>query len=373
MKHTTMPALRIGSLHVPVPIIQGGMGVGISLSRLASAVANQGGVGVISSVGLSLIHPDETLGHKEANLEGLRKEIRKARSMTKGVLGVNIMVALADYDELLSVAVHEGIDIVFLGAGLPIKEPKTITMEQLASSNTKVGVIVSSDRAANLILSTWSKRYNHVPDVIVVEGPRAGGHLGFSREEIDDPAFALEELVPAVCKVAQKFGQQHGKEIPVIAGGGVYTGADIRKFLELGASGVQMGTRFVATHECDADDNFKQLYIDCKQGDLVIIKSPVGLLGRAINNSFLQDVLHGLKKPFECAWRCLKSCKLTDSQYCIAQALANARVGVMKDGFAFAGANAYLVDRIVSVQELFETLAEEFRLSVLGEPVRVVV
>ena len=363
MKAITLPQLRIGSRTVRKPIIQGGMGVGISLANLAAAVANEGGVGVISSVGLSLIHPDASVGLEEANLNGLRYEIRNARSKTDGVIGVNIMLALTDYDQLLKVAVEEGVDIVFLGAGLPVKQPSTITFEEIGKTKTSVGVIVSSARATELVLSNWSRKFHCLPDVIVVEGPMAGGHLGFSLEQITDPEYALENLLPRVCDVVAAYAERHDKEIPVIAAGGVYTGGDIHRMLDLGASGVQMGTRFVATEECDADIAFKQKYVDCEEGDLSIIKSPVGMPGRAINNEFLQEVVSGLKRPFDCKWKCLKSCKLSESQYCIAKALANARIGLFRDGFAFAGANAYLVDKITTVKDVFDSLAEEFRAS----------
>ncbi|MCD4827928.1 MAG: nitronate monooxygenase [Candidatus Cloacimonetes bacterium] len=368
MKSLIMPSLQIGGIETPTPIVQGGMGVGISLAGLASAVANQGGIGVISSVGLGLLHPDASVSFEEANNNGLRTEIRRARAMTDGVLGVNIMVALADFDEQLKTAFEEEIDVVFLGAGLPVKMPTQISLTQLRSSNTKVAVIVSSARAAKLIFSVWSKKYKHVPDAVVVEGPKAGGHLGFAMEQIGNPDYALENILPPVLDVVAGYEAEFGKTIPVIAAGGIYTGADVHRFLKIGAAGVQMGTRFVGTEECDAADAFKQQYIDCTEDDLIIIKSPVGLPGRAINNDFLRDVKRGLRKPFECTWKCLKTCKLAESQYCVAQALANAREGFFEGGFAFAGANAHLVKKIVSVREVFESLAEEFRNAVLNEP-----
>ena len=355
-----MPELIINDLIVKKPVIQGGMGVGVSMSGLASAVANEGGIGVISSIGLGLLdeHPDKSF--KKGNHLALKREIQRARSLTNGVLGINIMVAISDYDELLNLAYEEEIDIVFLGAGLPLKFPEEITADRLKYAHTKTAVIVSSGRAAQLIFQTWQKKFNHVPDMVVVEGPKAGGHLGFKKEQIFDPEYALELLVPDVIEVVKKFEVLFEKNIPVIAAGGIYTGADIFKFMEMGAQGVQMGTRFVATHECDASLEFKQSYIDCTESDIKIIVSPVGLPGRAIRNRFLDEVTAGERKPFRCPWKCLKTCEYKEAPYCIAKALTNAQKGIMEEGYTFAGSNAYRVKEIVSVKTLFESLEQEF-------------
>jgi len=360
MEMGKMPVLKIGKMVVEKPIIQGGMGVGISLSGLAAAVANAGGIGVISSVGIGLLADKHQKKHREANQTMLIEQIRQARKLTRGVLGLNIMVAISDFDEMLKIAFDEEIDIVFLGAGLPLKLPKNMTIDELKNARTKVGVIVSSGRAAQLIFQVWQKNFNHVPDLVVVEGPLAGGHLGFKKEQIDDPAFALEILVPDVMAVVQKFERVFEKRIPVIAAGGIFTGEDIHQFLELGAQGVQMATRFVATHECDASPEFKQAYLDCKKEDLTIIASPVGLPGRAIQNRFLQEVSAGDRKPFKCPWKCLKTCDFHTAPYCIAQALTNAQRGILAEGFTFAGANAYRVEEIISVNELFRQLEQEY-------------
>jgi NAD(P)H-dependent flavin oxidoreductase YrpB (nitropropane dioxygenase family) len=221
---------------------------------------------------------------------------------------------------------------------------------------------VSSARAVDLIFKYWSKNYNHVPDAVVVEGPLAGGHLGFKIEQIDNPDYSLEKILPEVISAIRPYEQNFAKSIPVIAAGGIYTGADILKFTNLGAQGVQMATRFVATHECDASVEFKEAYVACKQEDLTIIDSPVGLPGRAIKNTFLEEVSAGARKPFRCPIKCLKTCKLEESPYCIALALTNAQRGNLRKGFAFAGANAYRVDRIVSVKELVKTLWVECEL-----------
>jgi nitronate monooxygenase len=360
MNFEQMPTLAINNLIVKKPIIQGGMGVGISMSGLASAVANAGGIGVISTVGIGLLEDNPKITFKERNKIRLEREIRKARSLTNGVLGLNIMVAVSDYDDLLKLAFDEEISIIFLGAGLPLKFPETITVDRLKNGSTKIGVIVSSGRATQLIFQSWQKRYNHVPDLVVVEGPKAGGHLGFKKEQIFDPDFALEQLMPNVLSVVKDFELQFEKNIPVIAAGGIFTGTDIYKFMKMGAQGVQMGTRFVATNECDASPKFKQTYINCKEDDLTIIQSPVGLPGRAIRNKFLDEVSAGDRKPFQCPWKCLKTCEFREAPYCIAKALTNAQRGNVKEGYAFAGANAYRIKEIISVQELFNNLEGEY-------------
>jgi len=366
MSKYTMPPFHIGNLVARTPIIQGGMGVGISLSGLAAAVAEQGGIGVISAVGLSLIHPHTECSLQTANLMALRDEIQAARKLTRGIIGLNIMVALSDYDYLLQTALEEQVDVVFLGAGLPVKQPATITPEQLRSTATKLAVIVSSDRAAQLIFSSWAKKFDRVPDAVVVEGPRAGGHLGFKKEQIFDPAYSLESILPGVINAVGEYERDWGVRVPVIAAGGVYTGEDIYRFMQMGAAGVQMGTRFVATNECDASAAFKQKYVDCREEDIIIIDSPVGLPGRAIRNKYLDDVVQGLKHTITCRWKCLKSCEIDKAMYCIAKALANARKGLLDDGFAFAGANAFLVNQIVSVKDLIDSLIAEYRIAAMN-------
>lgn len=356
-----LPPLKIGNLTAPLPIIQGGMGVGISLSGLASAVSNAGGIGVISSVGLGLLRPDLGKNYPAANINALRAEIRAARKLTDGILGLNIMLAVSDFDQMLKTAFEEEIDIVFLGAGLFLRLPSTMTLEYLQNVKTKTGIIVSSDRAAALILNHWAKHFQLTPDIVVVEGPLAGGHLGFKLEQLSDPAYSLEAILPKVKAAVQSVEAAAGKQIPVIAAGGIYTGADIYKIMQLGADGVQLGTRFVATEECDADPAFKQQFINCCKADIVVIESPVGLPGRALNNQFLKDVAGGRKHPFQCFWKCLKTCDYHTAPYCIAQALRNARNGIFEEGFAFSGANGWRVDKIVPVKELIAELLQEYR------------
>lgn len=340
-----------------LPIIQGGMGVGISLSGLASAVAKEGGVGVIATAGIGMLEPDFSTNWLEANIRALKREIKKARELTKGVLGVNIMVALSNYADLARTAIEDGIDIIFSGAGLPLNLPQFLK----GSTKTKLVPIVSSGRAASIISKKWSEKYSYLPDAIIVEGPRAGGHLGFKEDQISDPAYSLEKLIPEVIKAVRPFEERHKKPVPVIAAGGIYAGEDIYKFLQLGASGVQMATRFVTTYECDASIKFKQTYIDSSKEDIVIIKSPVGMPGRAIRNNFIDDANKGEKKPFKCPYHCIITCDYKNSPYCIALALLNARKGNLEHGFAFAGENAYRAKGIISVKELIESLIEEYK------------
>jgi NAD(P)H-dependent flavin oxidoreductase YrpB (nitropropane dioxygenase family) len=348
--------LCIGNLTARVPIIQGGMGVGVSLSGLSSAVANAGGIGVIATAGIGMAEPDFFANYLEANLRALRKEIQKAREATKGILGVNIMVALSNFADMVRAAIEEKIDIIFSGAGLPLNLPQF----RKPDTQTKLVPIVSSGRAATIICKRWIEKFNYSPDAIVVEGPRAGGHLGFKIEQIADPAFALEKLIPEVIEALQPFAEKNDKPIPVIAAGGIYTGADMHKFTEMGAAGVQMATRFVTTKECDASHEFKQAYLDSKEEDIVIIKSPVGMPGRVIRNNFIDAMNRGDKEPYKCPYHCIITCDYKNSPYCIAHALINAQKGNLKHGFPFAGANAYRTTEIVSVKQLMESLVEEY-------------
>ena len=357
MNTNDIKELKIGDLTAKLPIIQGGMGIGISLSGLASAVANEGGIGVIATAGIGMLEPDFSTNWLEANIRALKKEIKKARELTKGILGVNIMVALSNYADMVRTAIEEEIDIIFSGAGLPLNLPQFLK----GSTKTKLAPIISSGRAASIICKKWSEKYNYLPDAIVVEGPRAGGHLGFKQEQINNPEYSLEKLIPEVIKAVKPFEERYKKPIPVIAAGGIYTGEDIYNFLKLGASGVQMATRFVTTYECDASIKFKQTYIDSSKEDIVIIKSPVGMPGRAIKNKFIDDANKGEKKPFKCPYHCIITCDYKNSPYCIALALLNARKGNLEHGFAFAGENAYRAKGIISVKELIESLIKEYK------------
>jgi nitronate monooxygenase len=356
-----MPELKIGDLKIKIPIIQGGMAVGISLSGLAAAVANAGGAGVIGTAGIGMMEPDYNTDFKNANQRALRKEIRKAREKSAGVIGVNIMVALSDFQDMVKISVEEEADMVLLGAGLPLKDLDILIPANTGEIKPKIIPIVSSSRAAKIIFQYWQKNYHYVPDAVVLEGPLAGGHLGFKKEQIDNPNYSLEKLLPETIAVLKPFEKEFKKNIPVVAAGGIYTGADIFHYLQMGAKGVQMATRFVATEECDASEKFKQAYIDCNKDDLVIIDSPVGLPGRAIKNQFLQEVFEGNKKPFRCYWKCLKTCDFRKAPYCIASALTHAQQGKLENGFAFAGANAYRIKEITTVKKLIAELIEEYK------------
>lgn len=355
MNKTGMKHLVIGDLVAKLPIVQGGMGIGVSLSGLASAVANQGGIGVIAAPGIGMFENDFKANYLDANIRALRCEIQKARSMTKGILGVNIMVALSNFSDMVKTAVDEGIDIIFSGAGLPLNLPLLIE-----NSKTKIVPIVSSARAAALIAKRWIEKYNYVPDAIVVEGPKAGGHLGFKNDQINNPDFSLEKILVEVVDEMKKFSSKYKKQIPVIAAGGVYSGADIKKMMDLGASGVQMATRFVTTNECDASMEFKTSYLNCEESDIDIIASPVGLPGRAIHNKFIEDVNAGVKKPFNCPYHCITSCEQSSSPYCIMIALMSAQKGNLKHGFAFCGTNAYKAKEIISVKQLTDNIVDEY-------------
>lgn len=349
-------SLTIGELVAKTPIVQGGMGIGISLSNLAAAVANEGGIGVISAAGVGMDEPDFATDYIEANNRALAKFIRKAKDMTKGILGVNIMVAARNFEDLAKTAMQEGIDIIFAGAGLPLNLPSLKKPE----CKTKLIPIISSVRAIKVITKKWVDKYNYIPDGFVLEGPLAGGHLGFSAEQVEDEAYTLENLIPDISKEIKAMEEKYGKKIPLIAGGGVFTGEDIAKIIGLGADAVQMGTRFVATDECDADIKFKQMYINATEEDIRLIKSPVGLPGRAVYNDFILEVKDGKRSVKKCPFHCITTCKREESEYCIAMALINAYRGRLNHGFAFAGKNAWRVDRIMSVKELVNELEEQF-------------
>ena len=359
----SFPALKIGDLTAATPIVQGGMGVGISLSRLASAVANEGGIGVIAGAMVGMREPDVASNPIEANVRALRREIEKARELTRGIIGVNIMVALTTFTELVRASVEAGADVIFSGAGLPMDLPKIFqeTCEaQKKEFRTKLVPIVSSGRAATLIAKKWMAKTGLMPDAFVLEGPKAGGHLGFARENLTDQNFALENLVTGVVDAAKALEDKAGRAIPVITGGGVFSGADIARMIELGASGVQMATRFVATHECDADIRFKEAYVNATEDDITIIQSPVGMPGRALKGKFIEASREGKKKPFKCVFHCIKTCDPATTPYCISSALINAMKGNLDKGFVFCGSNVGRVKNILSVRELMDTLRAEY-------------
>ncbi|MCF8229479.1 MAG: nitronate monooxygenase [Bacteroidales bacterium] len=354
-----MKSLKMGNLNIPLPIIQGGMGVGVSLSGLAAAVANEGGVGVISSAGLGLLYKKTGRDYLESSIQGLKEELQKARKLSLGVIGVNVMVAMTNFADMVKTAIAEKADIIFSGAGLPLDLPSFLTKE----SKTKLVPIVSSERATRIICEKWKKNYDYLPDAIVVEGPKAGGHLGFKDNQIDDEHYSLEQIVPKVITAVKIFEDSYSVKIPVIAAGGIYTGQNIYDILKLGSSGVQLGTRFVTTTECDASDAFKATYINAKAEDVKIINSPVGMPGRAISNAFIDKVKLGYKHPIRCPFKCIKTCDISSSPYCIIKALFSAFKGKFDHGYAFAGTNAYLASKIISVKQTFQDILDEYGLS----------
>ncbi len=351
-----MKSFNLGDLKVKIPVIQGGMGIGISLSGLASAVANMGGIGVISSVGIGLAKDEEGKSYRKNNIDALRNEIRQAKGMTDGVLGVNIMSVLSDFAEMVKTSIEEKIDVIFSGAGLPLNLPEFLTKDSV----TKLVPIVSSGRAAEIISYKWKHKYDYIPDAFVVEGPLAGGHLGFKADGLLNAANTLEEILEEVLNVSRGLWDKYKVKVPVIAAGGLYSGKDILNIMERGASGVQLGTRFVATEECDASENFKNAFVEAKEDNIQIIKSPVGLPGRTIFNNFLKEAYEGKKRPASCNYRCIKTCNPKTTLYCIANALQSAYKGNMENGFAFAGSNVGLVDKITTVKKVFEDLKNEY-------------
>ena len=332
---------KIGNLNIKLPIVQGGMGVGISLNGLASAVASEGGVGVISATGLDFMKQGRTI----------TSEIKAAREKTKGVIGVNIMVALQNFEQLARDSIAAGADIIFAGAGLPLELPGLLT----PNSTTKLAPIVSSGKAAKLIAKRWKSKYDYLPDAVVLEGPLAGGHLGFSLDQLRDPNCTLENLLEDVKGELEAFG-----DIPIIAGGGVYYGNEVGELLSKGASAVQLGSRFVTTFECDADVEFKNKYIKAEKEDVCLIESPVGMPGRAFKSNFLTAVKAGDKSPAFCEFNCLKPCQKLKAPYCIAHALINAYRGNLDEAFVFTGARGYLAKEIVSVADVFAALKAEY-------------
>lgn len=351
-----IPKLQIGSITSDLPIIQGGMGVRVSLSSLSAAVADEGGIGTIASVFLGDINSAKDKYEVESR-EALKREIRKAKSMTKGHIAINVMTVLSNMEELIQTAVAEGIKIIVVGAGLPLKLPGLVE-----DPSVNLLPIVSSGRAAGLILRAWDKRYGRTAAGIILEGPLAGGHLGFSNDQLEQSeSFSLEKLLPEVLEAIKIYEDKYSTKIPVIAGGGVFTGKDIARMLKLGAAGVQMATRFVCTDECGVSPEFKQAYLDAKEEDMMIIKSPVGLPGRAIRNKFLENVENNGKHKIKCAYRCLSACKMTTAKYCIAKALLNSYHGDVDNGLIFGGRNVYRVNKIVSVKSLIHELMTELK------------
>ncbi len=347
-----MKPLIIGHLKARLPIIQGGMGVGISLSGLAGAVALEGGIGIISTAQIGYNEEDFKTNPMEANLRAIKKHLARAKEIAQGgVVGVNIMVATKQYAQYVKTAVEAKADVIISGAGLPINLP-----ELIKGSVSKIAPIVSSVKATSVILKMWDRKYKRTADFIVIEGPLAGGHLGFHEDElIDIDIESYQEEIKRIVDFKKEYEEKYNQAIPVIVAGGIFDQEDVKKALLTGADGVQVGTRFVVTKECDAPDDYKQAYINSKKEDIRIIKSPVGMPGRAIWNSFLQKVSEGKSEIKHC-FQCLEHCNPKEVPYCITKALTNAVEGKLDDGLIFCGDNAYRLKEITTVKKVLEEL-----------------
>ena len=375
MEKKAIKPLKIGPYTAKYPIIQGGMGVGISLSSLAGAVAKAGGVGIISTAQIGFRDPGFTKNPMDANLKAIHEEFAKARAIApEGVLGFNIMVATNGYKQYVKEAVKAGANVIISGAGLPVDLPKFVAeaeeellAEGRKKQRTMIAPIVSSVKSAMVICRMWDRKHKTAPDFVVIEGPCAGGHLGFSEEQLTElgadtesvsktyKQSKYEEEIRSIINTVKEFADKYKKEIPVIVAGGVYDHADVLRQLELGANGVQVATRFVTTEECDADTTYKQAYIHAKEEDIVIVKSPVGMPGRAIKNRFLEQVQEG-KIPVTRCFRCLAHCNPAETPYCITKALINAAEGNVDEALLFCGSNAYRSTKIETVSDVMKEL-----------------
>ncbi|MGL4665948.1 MAG: NAD(P)H-dependent flavin oxidoreductase [Clostridium butyricum] len=349
-------SLKIGNLNAEVPIIQGGMGIGVSSSKLAAAVANSGGIGIISAAQLGYNEPDFEKNPLESNLRSLKKHIALAKSKApNGIIGINAMVATNNYEEHIKAALDAGVDLIISGAGLPTMLPKIVK-----GHDVKIAPIVSSLKAAKVILKLWDKHDNVAPDLVVIEGPKAGGHLGFKLDELNDEDFDFDKTVIDVIDEVRKYEEKYDKKIPVVVGGGVFDGNDIAHYLKLGASGVQMATRFVVTEECDASQEFKNAYLNCNKDNIQIVKSPVGMPGRALRNEFVKKSSLGPEKITHC-YNCLTPCNPANTPYCISKALINAVKGDIDQGLIFCGENAYRLNKMTTVKDLIDELITELK------------
>lgn len=354
-----MKTIKIGDKTLDIPIIQGGMGVGISLGNLAGNVALNGGMGVISTAHPGYRAPDFNTNTLEANLRELKNEIQKAKDIAKGkgMVAINAMVAIKDYAAMVEQAIKAGVDAIISGAGLPMNLPKYVE-----NTKVKIAPIVSSSKAAKLILKTWDRKFNKIPDFIVIEGSEAGGHLGFHKEEVlNHSTQSLSEILHEVLETIKPFVEKYQQEIPVFVAGGIFDGKDIRKYVDQGASGVQMATRFIATHECDADIKYKEMFVNAKAEDIEIVKSPVGMPGRAIRTPLTATLALDKTIPVTKCYNCLIPCDPKTTPYCISKALIEAAKGNIEDGLVFSGSNGYRIDKIVSVKELITELMEEYQ------------
>lgn len=354
-----MEPLVIGNKIAKLPIIQGGMGIGVSRGKLAGAVAYEGGIGVISSAQIGFDKPDFEKNIAKCNQEALAEHIKLAKDIAKGngLIGVNIMVALNGYEESVKTSAEAGADVIISGAGLPMDLPKFVE-----GYDIKIAPLVSSERCARLIIRRWERTYNRYPDFIVIEGPKAGGHLGFTHEEALN-YDNYENEIRAIIATAREYEKAAKRSIPVVVAGGIFTASDVAHALAIGASGVQVASRFVATKECDAADAYKQAFVDATREMIKITKSPVGMPGRALNNAFLKKAEAGEICVDKC-YSCLKKCNPKEIPYCITKALVNAVTGDVDNGLIFCGDNVDRIHEITTVHELMMELVSEISYSV---------
>lgn len=345
-------SVKIKDKLLEIPIIQGGMGVGVSLANLAGNVMKNGGMGVLSMAHPGYREPDFLTDNLTANVRGFAGEVKKAREIAggRGLLGVNIMAALKNFEDYVRAAVDAAVDAIIVGAGLPLELPKYVEDDSIA-----IAPIVSSGRAARLILKAWDKHYGRTADFIVIEGPLAGGHLGFKEAELmENTCQPLEAILPDVMQETAVFEEKYGRKIPVFVAGGIYDGADIARFLKLGADGVQMATRFIGTYECDGVDAYKAVLLNAEEEDIEIVKSPVGFPGRAVKTALIERLSReGRISPVKCV-DCLKPCDPAKAPYCIQNALVAAVKGDADNGLFFCGTNAYRMKALTSVREIME-------------------
>jgi len=354
--------LKIGKYEIKYPIFQGGMGLGISWDKLAGNVSLEGGLGIISSVGTGYYENrkfiDKELNAKPFGSEnfystrGLRAVIENARKICgDSPLGVNIMYAANDYARVVKDACEAGINIIVSGAGLPTNLPEfTQNFKEIA-----LVPIVSSAKALKIICKRWLQRYERLPDAVVLEGPLSGGHQGFTYEQCLDPEFSLFNLIPQVKAEIKEWG-----DFPLIAAGGIWDKNDIEKAISLGANGVQMGTRFIGTHECDADIGFKEVLLAAEEKDIELIKSPVGYPARGIRTNLINLVDKRMGPKIQCISNCVSPCQRGKEAkqvgYCIADRLFDAYSGKKESGLFFTGANGYKLKELISVKELMHKL-----------------
>lgn len=359
-----LPALKLGSVTLDPPLIQGGMGIGISWEQLAGAVAKCGCAGIISAIGTGYHNLDkvETLQGRPLGAENLHdidsltRIIQEATRLSegKGAVGVNILCAIQGYERMVRASVQAGARIIISGAGLPLSLP-----DYVGDADVALIPIVSSPRALAIICKTWQRKFNRLPDGVVLEGPESGGHQGFSFEQCADPAFTLEKLLPEVVLERDKWGS-----FPVIVAGGVWDREDIDRFMALGAGGVQMATRFIGTLECDADMAFKEVVLKANAEDIRLVKSPVGMPGRAVCGDLQENIVQGKAPKVCCISDCVSPCERGKGAqvagYCIADRLADARQGLRETGLFFTGSNGWKLKELVSVRELVSEITQQF-------------